>query len=91
MSDDEPTTPAEMQLLANLDDIMADEFEVVWQEEMMAAIVALRELQERFLRGEISEPQRQELVRILEVQEQQLAELIAKVREHNERHKGTDG
>ena len=67
MSEDKPTTAAEMAVLASLDDALLDAHEVALQHVALDAIMGVNAAKDRFLQGEMPEPERQEWLRVLDV------------------------
>ena len=81
MNDDEPTTAAEMQLMANVDDILARALEAQFYDDCLAMVAALHALQDRHRRGEISEDERRELCFVLDLSISATERLLAHTRE----------
>jgi len=64
-SDDVPTSPAEMAVLASLDDVLHEAHGDQFQALCIEMSGTLHEAKLRYLRGEMSEPERREWVRVV--------------------------
>lgn len=90
-SDEPPTTPAEMELLAVLDDALLDAHEVELQHMALDAIVGVNAAAERFRRGEMPEPERQEWLRVLDVTGPAIEAVLRKNQEMIDRNRESNG
>ena len=84
MSDEnEPTSAAEMELLTVLDDVLDDAQAVELLAMAYAAECSMRAVAARFLRGEMSESERREWVRVVDETGPIIEAMIDKSRERN--------
>ena len=90
-SDEPPTTPAEMELLAVLDDALLDAHEVELQHMALDAILGVNAAAERFRRGEMPEPERQEWLRVLDVTGPAIEAVLRKNQEMIDRNRESHG
>ena len=65
MSDDGPTSPAEMAVLASLDDVLHEAHGDQFQAFCIEMSGTVQEVKLRYLRGEMSEEERREWVRVV--------------------------
>jgi len=63
--EDEPTTAAEMAILASLDDVLSEAHGDQFQALCIEMSGTVHEAKLRYLRGEMSEPERREWVRVI--------------------------
>ncbi|MDQ3276022.1 MAG: hypothetical protein M3Q39_13600 [Actinomycetota bacterium] len=81
--EDDPTTAAEMELLAVLDDVLDDAQAVELLAITYDARCTMHAAKARYLRGEMSEPERREWVRVVDETGPMIEAMIEKNRERN--------
>ena len=82
--EDEPTTAAEIELLTVLDDVLDDAQAVELLAITYDAECAMRAAAARFLRGDMTEEERREWVRVVDETGSMIEAMIEKNREGND-------